>query len=210
MGAGAVYAASLRSLREWRALAAAAPAAAALAGAALLAIAALSAGSGSTGSAGLRTAPLAARAGQEANGLLSLPAASRGPISAALGASDRAYWVGAAGGTPEAINGAQRLRARFERAGVVVSSGEMRLRIGPATIAGQAASARGGSATSEAPSVSANRVTYRRGTLSEWYLNGPLGLEQGFTVARAPAAHGRTTLTLSLALTGNARARLTL
>jgi FG-GAP repeat len=32
--------------------------------------------------------------------------------------------------------------------------------------------------------VSANRVSYDRGVVEEWYVNGPLGLEQGFTVRR--------------------------
>ena len=31
-----------------------------------------------------------------------------------------------------------------------------------------------------------NRVEYRRGDLTEWYVNGPQGLEQGFTLARRP------------------------
>ena len=39
-----------------------------------------------------------------------------------------------------------------------------------------------------APVVDANRVEYRRGALTEWYVNGPLGIEQGFTVSHAPAA----------------------
>ena len=36
--------------------------------------------------------------------------------------------------------------------------------------------------------MKANRVTYAHPGLSEWYVNGPLGLEQGFTIPRAPAA----------------------
>ena len=32
-----------------------------------------------------------------------------------------------------------------------------------------------------APAAHANRVSYRRGSLTEWYTNGPLGLEQGVT-----------------------------
>ena len=172
MGVGDVHAVSPRSLRNWRAAVAfAGLACAALAGAGQLALAPLRSGNGSTGSAGLRAATLSAPAGQPASGLLSLPAAARAPISAALGASDRAYWVGAEGHPLEAINRAQRLRVRFARAGALVSSGGVRLRMRPATIAGQAASAGGGSATGEAPSVSANRVSYRRGMLSEWYLN---------------------------------------
>ncbi|MEP6985578.1 MAG: DUF6531 domain-containing protein, partial [Chloroflexota bacterium] len=31
-----------------------------------------------------------------------------------------------------------------------------------------------------------NRLEYQRGNLTEWYLNGPLGLEQGFTLERPP------------------------
>ncbi|MCC6553316.1 MAG: hypothetical protein IT372_09895, partial [Polyangiaceae bacterium] len=38
-----------------------------------------------------------------------------------------------------------------------------------------------------APEASGNRVEYRREGLTEWYVNGPLGVEQGFTVPEAPA-----------------------
>ncbi len=58
------------------------------------------------------------------------------------------------------------------------------------------------------PRSSANRVTYTRAAFSEWYSNGPLGLEQGFTVPRAPAAHRAGQLTLSMTLSGNAHASL--
>ena len=37
-----------------------------------------------------------------------------------------------------------------------------------------------------APAAHANRVSYRRGSLTEWYANGPLGLEQGFTLKALP------------------------
>ncbi len=56
-----------------------------------------------------------------------------------------------------------------------------------------------------APSAKANRVVYAHGSLSEWYANGPLGVEQGFTVARAPAVHAAGALTLAMALSGDAR-----
>ena len=58
------------------------------------------------------------------------------------------------------------------------------------------------------PSVDANRVTYEHGQVSEWFVNGPAGLEQGFTVPRAPAAGAPGVLTLSIAVSGNARASL--
>jgi hypothetical protein len=34
--------------------------------------------------------------------------------------------------------------------------------------------------------VSTNRITYRRGALTEWYVNDENGLEQGFTLATPP------------------------
>ncbi|MBL8133844.1 MAG: hypothetical protein JNL42_18425, partial [Anaerolineae bacterium] len=43
----------------------------------------------------------------------------------------------------------------------------------------------------------ANRVEYRHPELTEWYLNGPLGLEQGFTLA-APPSHCATARQLAL------------
>ena len=51
--------------------------------------------------------------------------------------------------------------------------------------------------------ASADRVTYARGPVREWWANGPLGLEQGFDIARRPAGSGA--LTLSLAVSGSAR-----
>ena len=59
-----------------------------------------------------------------------------------------------------------------------------------------------------APTPHANRVLYRHSNLSEWYANGPLGLEQGFTIPRAPGRYQAGPLTLSIALSGNARASL--
>ena len=60
-----------------------------------------------------------------------------------------------------------------------------------------------------AASVSAhgNRVTLARPGIREWYAAGPLGIEQGFTLAHRPAgatAHG---VTLSLAVGGSLRAQ---
>ena len=56
-----------------------------------------------------------------------------------------------------------------------------------------------------APTARANRVSYRRGPLTEWYANGPLGLEQGFTL-KAPSDRRRSgPLTLALSLSGSLR-----
>jgi FG-GAP repeat len=45
--------------------------------------------------------------------------------------------------------------------------------------------------------VAGNRVSYDRGVLEEWYVNGPLGLEQGFTV-KEPPMPGASALVLRL------------
>jgi len=48
-----------------------------------------------------------------------------------------------------------------------------------------------------------NRVEYRRGDLTEWYVNRAQGLEQGFTLARRPGAdHEREPLAIVLGVTG--------
>ena len=62
------------------------------------------------------------------------------------------------------------------------------------------------------PVAEGNRVEYRYGAstddntpaLTEWYVNGPLGLEQGFTLARPPPVDGERQgdLVLVLALSG--------
>lgn len=52
------------------------------------------------------------------------------------------------------------------------------------------------------PSAQGNRVDYRREGLSEWYLSGPLGLEQGFTLATPPACRGRGGQGVVIALRG--------
>jgi hypothetical protein len=135
------------------------------------------------------------------HGLSSLPAAAQSPISAALGHDEPAYGVLGL----HARNPDQRLRVAFSRRGVTVASGEARL--GMALTAYGYASALKPLAPIIAPHASGNRVSYRRRSLTEWYLNGPLGLEQGFDVTARPTG-GRGPLTLSLAISGNLSSRL--
>jgi len=143
----------------------------------------------------------AERATTAHHGLTSLPMAAQGPVSAALGSEKPAYGVTGL----EAVNPAQHLRAGFSRHGVTVASGEARL--------GMTLSAYGYAESLEPvgsapPRASANRVSYAHGALTEWYANGPLGIEQGFDVAVRPPAAAAGPLTLSLALSGNLAARL--
>ena len=133
------------------------------------------------------------------DGLSRLPATARGPVSGALGAADGAYEVRGAGHALHAVNPAQHLRIGFESAGVLLRSGASQLRLRLDSFGyGDTLSAVG----AVAPHARANRVLYEHAGVSESYANGPLGLEQGFTVSRAPAGNRAEPLTLSMAVSG--------
>jgi hypothetical protein len=129
-------------------------------------------------------------------GLLGLPLAAQAPISAALGRDEAVYRIRGL----VARNPAQGLLARFGRSGVAVMAGSARFAIALKAF-GRPSSLRPLAASS--PVASADRVTYARGPVREWWANGPLGLEQGFDIARRPAGAGA--LTLSLAVPASAR-----
>ncbi|WP_433928548.1 DNRLRE domain-containing protein [Sorangium cellulosum] len=114
-----------------------------------------------------------------------------------------------------APNPAHRLASEFSASGVRIAPEE-----GDARWSFWMAASRYGcegdlrKVASAAPSAADNRVEYRRQgaspgeTLVEWYVNGPLGLEQGFTVPEAPPcrAPGDRDLVIELALGGELRA----
>jgi hypothetical protein len=137
--------------------------------------------------------------------LSALPLAAQGVASAALGADRPAYRVSASATGLGAQSAPQGLRMRFGASGVEIGSGSTRVALS-LRAAGYGAWLQALGVA--APSAKANRVTYIRAGLSEWYSNGPLGLEQGFTIPRAPSGHAAGPLTLSMALSGNARASL--
>ena len=103
----------------------------------------------------------------------------------------RATPAGAVGATP-----AQHLSERFDRTGVTVTAGAHRFRLAVRTLSGGGATI---ALPAAAPATRANRVTYARGPVTEWFDNSALGLEQSFRIAAAPAAGART-LTLGLTL----------
>ncbi len=148
-------------------------------------------------------------AGKSANGLLSLPPHAQGPISAALGKDNSGYWVHRSVKGFRGENPRHALVAEFTRQGAEVRS-EARshnLHWGLET--------RGygyGDALhllkAVAPRAKANRVEYRRDGVTEWYENGPLGLEQGFTLAHPPGKANGQPLTVELALHGDLAAAL--
>ncbi len=138
-------------------------------------------------------------------GLLSLPPSAQGPVSAVLGAESAGYRLSAAAGGFRASSPAQHLRTSFTSAGASVSSGATRLGLRLQAVGyGSALTALG----SVAPRLRSNQVVFAHPGVSEWYANGPLGLEQGFTLAKAPAGRAAGPLTLAVALSGNTQASL--
>jgi hypothetical protein len=57
------------------------------------------------------------------------------------------------------------------------------------------------------PLAHGNRVEYRRGAATEWFANGPSGVEQGFTISAQPVGMRSGALTLSLGLSGTLSVR---
>ena len=121
-------------------------------------------------------------------------------ISRALGADNHAYWATSTGPVLATKNASQRLSARYSATGVAVNTPAGHVDLSLRGVSGT-------STTAVEPTAHANQVTYVRGGVSEWYANGPLGLEQGFDVARPVGAQSNT-LTLTLAVGGSLRARV--
>ncbi|HTU78379.1 MAG TPA: IPT/TIG domain-containing protein [Solirubrobacteraceae bacterium] len=141
-----------------------------------------------------------------------LPSAALAPVSAAIGAAGAAYRISASAGGWRARDPAQRLGERFgtegardPAPGVQLDAPGVQLGLS-VRAAGYGPSLRALGAA--APRVSANRVLYRRGGLDEWYVNGPLGVEQGFTLPQAPAGRHAGPLTIAMKLSGDTRPHL--
>jgi hypothetical protein len=109
------------------------------------------------------------------------------------------------------LNSAGQLAAEFAQSGVVVRVGDPKGAGWGLAFEGYGRNNWTGSPSPAAPQASANRVEYHHGELTEWYVNGPVGLEQGFTLARPPRlaeGHADQPLAIVLALSGDLTASL--
>lgn len=136
-------------------------------------------------------------------GLSSLSTGLQAAVSAAFGAASTAYATSPVRTGFAAGNPAQRLRLRFGAGDVQVHSAHATFGLALDEI-GEGHSLR--AVGRVAPSSHANRVTYRHPGFTEWFANGPLGLEQGFSIQRAPSRLGGGPLTLVMGLLGGMRA----
>ncbi len=132
--------------------------------------------------------------------LSDLPAEAQWGVSAALGSDMREYHVRLTREGYQVENPGQKLNARFGSLGLDVQA--------ESTHFGMSVRGYGyGTALTPVhhvrPSAGSNRVEYRRGALTEWYVNGPLGLEQGFTLSRRPGKANGQPLRIAMDLSGD-------
>jgi trimeric autotransporter adhesin len=139
--------------------------------------------------------------GDSTTRLASLPLAAQASISARLGHDNVHFCMRNVAGGFEATNEQRTLKADFAPTGVEITSGL--LRIGFALSGYDRNENNFKSLRLVTPEATANRVEYKRGSLTEWYVNGPLGLEQGFTLQQPSKTRRSQMSTLLLTLTGN-------
>jgi len=129
--------------------------------------------------------------------LADLPEVAQARISATLGQDGAQFYARPVAGGFQAASGA--LATHFTADGMEVSNGSTRWGL---ALKGYGYGDALRSVSAVAPQANKNRVEYRRGTMTEWYVNGPMGLEQGFTIVKRPnKANGL--LTIALETSGN-------
>ncbi|GIW44038.1 MAG: hypothetical protein KatS3mg077_1320 [Candidatus Binatia bacterium] len=120
----------------------------------------------------------------ESRSLSKLPLGAQVAVSAAVGCDNVAYHAVQDHGRFSFTNGAHGFEATLE------SGGGVRLRVGRARWGIFPDGVGYGDRVLPLPPGLAegakNRVAVRRGSVIEWYVNGPLGLQQGFTIERPP------------------------
>ena len=129
-----------------------------------------------------------------------LPPAAQVKIAATLGRDNPAYHAALVSDGWRLITPHGGVSAYFDTTGArfVSSADDWRVTV---TAWGRGDTLNGLAATS--PAAEANRVAYRRGDITEWYVNSPVGLEQGLTLARPPSPADGRPLTVTLAIGGS-------
>ncbi|MFZ2420260.1 MAG: FG-GAP repeat protein, partial [Anaerolineae bacterium] len=140
--------------------------------------------------------------------LADLPTPAQAAISAAIG-RDRATYHTAVrdDGSLTLTNPAQKLDAVFSADAATVRTRELAWNL---LLRAWGFGNQLQAAARVAPRATENRVEYARGALTEWYVNGPQGVQQGFTIHAPPPALQAPpdTLTLALALDPGLQAQL--
>ncbi|MGB8647946.1 MAG: FG-GAP repeat protein [Anaerolineae bacterium] len=127
----------------------------------------------------LAGAPAATAAAQHKTTLADLPSAAQALVSRTLGQDDVRYQLTSTSDGYAATNPAQQIAAQFDAQGAQFTVQGHAVRM---TLQSWGAGADRQPMIAAMPQVTANRVAWTRGPLTEWYINGPGGWEQGFTV----------------------------
>jgi hypothetical protein len=133
-----------------------------------------------------------------------LPAAAQHAISSAIGQDQSAYHAASAAGGASLANPANGFTAQVQAGVLRVSAGSDTWEMSLMGLGCGGAIQPVGTAKT---TVNGNRVDCSYGTIDEWYVNGPGGLEQGFTMA-SPQSSASGLLTLELALGGDLTAKV--
>ncbi len=144
-------------------------------------------------------APTAASAAQHET-LSSLPLAAQQSISTAIGQDQAAYHATSAAAGLNLTNAANAFTAQLHSGALQVSAGSNTWDMSLVGLGFGGATKPVGTPQTSANS---NRVDFNYGAIDEWYVNGPQGLEQGFTLPALTRSEATGTLTLQLALGGN-------
>jgi hypothetical protein len=139
------------------------------------------------------------------NSLSSLPLDAQSAISGLLGQNIHSYAVRSEGKLLEVSNTNQHFVAEFAPGKVRLQSESNRWQMELASF-GYGSSLH--TVSSARPVAAQNRVEYAYSRVKEWYVNGPAGLEQGFTVENPSSRASVGPLTLALKLSGNLVPRL--
>src|SRR5580658_4822747 len=143
--------------------------------------------------------------GSAGGALARLSPEARASLSANVGASDPAYHFQPVDGGFQAANRSQHLQVLAAPGGVTLQLGGLRLGIGLHGV-------RYGNTLLPKHAArltrEANRATYASAGVQAWYVNGPFGVEQGFTLAQPAGRVQAGSATIAMTLSGNARAVL--
>ena len=148
-----------------------------------------------------RLLSLAAGSATRSQTLADLPIAAQQSISSAIGQDQPAYHAVAGAARVALANAANGFTAQVQSGALQVSAGADTWNMSLAGLGyGDAVQPVGTAETS----VSGNRVDCNYGAVDEWYVNGPAGLEQGFTAApQGATGSASASLTVELALGGD-------
>ena len=129
--------------------------------------------------------------------LTDLPIESQYAISAAIVRDQSDYHAISRDSAWTAVNRAHDLQVDLNDEGVILRASTLEWKLG---LRAWGYGERLIAAASVRPIAQANRIEYVRHDLIEWYVNGPLGLQQGFTLLAPPGERAGEFLALYLAL----------